>query len=154
MRGLLQRWTKSSIIPISKETVWKNRKPRKRTVFLRGRQIAYLTYEQFQVTGTHDSVENYTDLFTIVLPTWYTNNFGSLELTILSRLMPTYSPLVFEMMMLRNSIGERTWTDVKPREYFNLRLWSKLIRLLLRHGSLFWNNGGAIEFLQNQRQSS
>ena len=35
--------------------------------FLRGRQIAYLIYDQFRVTGTHDSVENYTDLFTIVL---------------------------------------------------------------------------------------
>ena len=35
--------------------------------FLRGRQIAYLIYDQFRVTGSHDSVENYTDLFTIVL---------------------------------------------------------------------------------------
>ena len=35
--------------------------------FLRGRKIAYLIYEQFRVTGTDDSVENYTDLFTIVL---------------------------------------------------------------------------------------
>ena len=35
--------------------------------FLRDRQIAYLIYDQFRVTGTHDSVENYTDLFTIVL---------------------------------------------------------------------------------------
>ena len=26
-----------------------------------------MIYEQFRVTGTHDSVENYTDLFTIVL---------------------------------------------------------------------------------------
>ena len=33
--------------------------------FLRGRQIAYLIFEQFRVTGTDDSVENYTDLFTI-----------------------------------------------------------------------------------------
>ena len=32
-----------------------------------GRQIAHLIYDQFRVTGTHDSVENYTDLFTIVL---------------------------------------------------------------------------------------
>ena len=33
MRGLLQRRTKSSIIPISKgESVWRNKKPRKRTV--------------------------------------------------------------------------------------------------------------------------
>ena len=30
---------------------------------LRGRQIAYLIYEQFRVTGTDDSIENYTDLF-------------------------------------------------------------------------------------------
>ena len=35
--------------------------------FLRGRQIAYLIYEYFQVTGAHDSVENYADLFTISL---------------------------------------------------------------------------------------
>ena len=35
--------------------------------FLRGRQITYLIYDHFRVTGSHDSVENYTDLFTIVL---------------------------------------------------------------------------------------
>ena len=35
--------------------------------FFRGRQIAYLIYEYFQVTGANDSVENYADLFTIVL---------------------------------------------------------------------------------------
>ena len=35
------------------------------TVFLRGRQIAYLIYEYFRVTGANDSVENYADLFTI-----------------------------------------------------------------------------------------
>ena len=41
-------------------------KAQKEDRYLRGRQIAYLIYDQFQVTGTHDSVENYTDLFTIV----------------------------------------------------------------------------------------
>ena len=35
--------------------------------FLRGRQIAYLIYEYFWVTGANDSVENYANLFTIVL---------------------------------------------------------------------------------------
>ena len=35
--------------------------------FLRGRQIAYLIYDYFRVTGVHDSVENYAHLFTIVL---------------------------------------------------------------------------------------
>ena len=42
-------------------------KAQKEDRFLRGRQIAYLIYDQFWVTGTHDSVENYTDLFTIAL---------------------------------------------------------------------------------------
>ena len=35
--------------------------------FIRGRQIAYLIYECFRVAGTNDSVENYADLFTVVL---------------------------------------------------------------------------------------
>ena len=35
--------------------------------FLRGRQIAYLIYEYFPVTGANDSVENYANLFTISL---------------------------------------------------------------------------------------
>ena len=42
-------------------------KAQKEDFFFRGRQIAYLIYEQFRVTGTDDSVENYTDLFTISL---------------------------------------------------------------------------------------
>ena len=43
------------------------RKAQKQDRFLRRRQIAYLIYEYFRVTGANDSVENYTDLFTIVL---------------------------------------------------------------------------------------
>ena len=39
----------------------------KQDPFLRGRQIAYLIYGYFRVTGANDSVENYTDLSTIVL---------------------------------------------------------------------------------------
>ena len=56
----------SSIIPIQKENQ-SGGTTQKEDRFLRGRQIAYLIYEQFWVTGTDDSVENYTDLFTIVL---------------------------------------------------------------------------------------
>ena len=39
----------------------------KQDIFLRGRQIAYLIYEYFRVTGTDSSVETYTDLFTIAV---------------------------------------------------------------------------------------
>ena len=42
-------------------------KAQKEDCFLRGRQIAYLIYDYFRVTGVQDSVENYTDLFTFVL---------------------------------------------------------------------------------------
>ena len=42
-------------------------KAQKQDRFLRGRQIAYLIYEYFRVTRANDSVENYADLFTIVL---------------------------------------------------------------------------------------
>ena len=38
-------------------------KVQKQYRFLRGRQINYLIYEYFRVTGVNDSVENYADLF-------------------------------------------------------------------------------------------
>ena len=41
-------------------------RPKKRTTSFRGRQIA-LIYECFRVNGTNDSVENYAELFTVVL---------------------------------------------------------------------------------------
>ena len=43
------------------------KKAQKQDRFLRGRQIAYLIYEYFRVTGATVSVENYDDLFTIGL---------------------------------------------------------------------------------------
>ena len=39
----------------------------KKDRFLRGRQIAFLIYEYFRVTGANDSVENYADLFSFGL---------------------------------------------------------------------------------------
>ena len=44
-----------------------DQKAQKQDRFLRGRHIAFLIYDYFQVTGIHDSVENYADLFTISL---------------------------------------------------------------------------------------
>ena len=42
-------------------------KAQKQDSYFRGRQIAYLIYDHFRVTGAHDSVDNYADLFTISL---------------------------------------------------------------------------------------
>ena len=50
-----------------KKVSLEEQKAQKEDRFLRGRQIAYLKNDYFWVTGAHDSVENYTDLFTIVL---------------------------------------------------------------------------------------
>ena len=51
-----------------KRRVSPEEKAQKEDRFLRGGQIAYLICEYFRVTGSHDSVENYADLFTINLP--------------------------------------------------------------------------------------
>ena len=55
-------------------------KAQKQDRFFRGRQIAYLVYEYFRVTGANDSV----------------------------RTMPTCSPFVLEMTIFRNSIRKET----------------------------------------------
>ena len=68
MRGLLQHWTKSSIIPSSKgESVWRDRKPKRRTVsFAEDRLLTWSTINSGSL-GANDSVENYADLFTVGL---------------------------------------------------------------------------------------
>ena len=82
-------------------------KAQKEDRFFRGRQIAYLIYEYFRVTGANDSVENNADLFTMKI----------------------------EMMIFRNSIGNGTefyyqwrtshlmtyWKDCTNKEYESLR---------------------------------
>ena len=52
-------------------------KAQKQDRLLRGRQIAYLIYDYFRVTGATDSVENYADLFTISLRNEDTQEFDS-----------------------------------------------------------------------------
>ena len=47
--------------------ILEEQKAQKQDRFFRGRQIEYLIYDYFRVTGSHDSVENYAELFTISL---------------------------------------------------------------------------------------
>ena len=65
---ILQHWTKSSLIPISKEqSFWRNKRPRSRIVsFSADRLLTWSTITSGSL-GAHDSVENYADLFTISL---------------------------------------------------------------------------------------
>ena len=55
----------------------KEQKAQKQDRFLRGRQIPYLIYEYFWVTGANDSVENYADLFTVVFKMTIFRKFDS-----------------------------------------------------------------------------
>ena len=60
--------TKSSIILTSKEeSVWRNKRPRSRTVSFAVGRLLISIYEYFRVTVANDSVENYADLFPISL---------------------------------------------------------------------------------------
>ena len=95
MRGLLQHWTESSIIPSSREgSVWRNKRPKKRTVsFVEDRSL-----------------------------TSSTTTSGSLEPTILSRIMPTYSLLVFEWRYsgIRFKVGRNFIFNDKDSTWWHL----------------------------------
>ena len=45
--------------------------------FLRGRQIAYMIYDYFRVTGAHDTVLDYADLFSVTLRNYDVQEFDS-----------------------------------------------------------------------------
>ena len=60
-----------------KKVSLEEQKAQKEDRFFRGRQITYLIYEYFQVTGANDSVENYADLFTVALRSDDTQEFDS-----------------------------------------------------------------------------
>ena len=56
--------TESSIVLTSKKRIsLEEMKAQKEDRFLCGRQIVYLIYEYFRVTGANDSVENYADIY-------------------------------------------------------------------------------------------
>ena len=112
---LLQRWTESSIIPISKEeSVWRNKRPRSRTVSFEADRLL----------------------------TWSTITSGSLGPTILSRIMQTYLPLFFEMMIFRNSIRNGTDFCYQWRKSHLMTSWKACTNSKcesLRNSRPYWN---------------
>ena len=72
--------------------------------------------------------------------TWSTSTSGSLEPMILSRIMPTYLLLVFEMMIFRNSIQSGT-------EFYCLwrnPIWWHLGRIVQIKNTTVWETQGSI----------
>ena len=83
-------------------------KAHKEDRFLRGRQIAHLIYEYFRVTGANDSVENYADLFTVVLRNGDTQEFDSKWDEILSSMTQIPSDDILESLYkLRIRVSEK-----------------------------------------------
>ena len=98
------------------------KKAQKEDRFLRGRQIAYLIYDHFRVIGSHDSVENYTDLFTFVLRNDDIQEFDSKWDGIL--LFMTKIP---HDEILEGLYKLRTRESEKLKPYWNCTTW-RLIR--------------------------
>ena len=105
-------------------------KTQKEDRFLLGRQIAYLIYEQFRVTGTHDSVENYTDLFTIVLRNDDIQEFDSKwDGILLSMTKIPHDDILEGLYKLRIRESEKLKTVARgmgsPRHAVNRRRWTR-----------------------------
>ena len=50
-----------------KKVSLEEQKAQKEDLFLRGRQITFMIYDNFRVTGAHDTVQEYADFFSVTL---------------------------------------------------------------------------------------
>ena len=127
-------------------------KAQKQDRFLRGRQIAYLIYDYFRVTGSHDSVENYADLFTISLRNDDIQEFDSKFDGILLSMTPIPSDDILERLPHKRSepfffffkmtqrielffskCDSKTWT-------FFWKMWLKELNFFFKCDSKNWTS--------------
>ena len=102
-------------------------KAHKEDRFLRGRQIAYLIYEYFRVTGANDSVENYAHLFTVVLRNDDIQEFDSKCDEILLSMTQIPSDDIFEgLYTLRIRESEKLMTVL---ELYNMEIQQRKAEL-------------------------
>ena len=97
-----------------KKVSLEEQKAQKKDRFLRGRQIAYMIYDYFRVTGAHDTVLDYADLFSINLRTDDVQDFDTRwdEILLSMSKIPTddvleslYTSRIHESDQLQNRIG-------------------------------------------------
>ena len=98
--------------------------------FLCDKQIAYLIWEHFRVTGANDSVENYADLFTIVLRNDDLQEFFSKWDGILLPMTKIQSD---EILQVLHKLGTRETENFKAvlELYNNLEIPSEEVRTWL-----------------------
>ena len=110
-------------------------KAQKEDRFLRGRQIAYLIYDQFRVTGTDDSVENYTDLFTISLRNDDIQEFDSKEFESLRNSRPCWNCTTWRIVRRSQDLiitdWKLWWREVSSRK-FEIRILGAEMEFLRR----------------------
>ena len=119
----------SALNTINQNTSFKNQvsleemKTQKEDRFLRGRQIAYLIYEYFRVTGANDSVENYAVLFAVVLRNDGIQEFDSKwdEILLSMTQIPT-DDILEKLYKLRIRESERPKTVL---ELYNMEIHQK-----------------------------
>ena len=98
-------------------------KAHKEDRFPRGRQTAHLIHEYFRVTGANDSVENYADLFTIVLRNDDIQEFDSKWDGILLSTTKIPSDGILEgLYKLRTRVSEKLKTIL---ELYNMEIHQK-----------------------------
>ena len=98
-------------------------KAQKENRFLRGRQIAYLIYEYFRVTGANESVENYADLFTVSLRNDDIQEFDSkLDAILLSMTQILSDDILESLYQLRIRESEKLKTLL---ELYNMEIHQK-----------------------------
>ena len=98
-------------------------KAQKEDPFLRERQIAFMFYECFRVTGANDSVESYADLFTISLRNDDIQEFDSKWDEILSSMTQIPSDAILEgLYKLRLRESEKLKTVL---ELYNMEIHQK-----------------------------
>ena len=100
-------------------------KAQKQYRFLRGRQIAYLIYDYFWVTGAQGSVENYADLFTISLRNDDTQEFDSKLDGILSMTKIPHDDILEGLYKIRIRGFEKLKTEL---ELYDLEIHHKKLR--------------------------
>ena len=108
---------------ILKKVSLEEMKAHKEDRFFRGRQIAYLIYEYFRVTGACDSVVNYADLFTIVLRNDDIQEFDSkLDEILLSMTQIPFDAILEGLYKLRIRESEKLKTVL---ELYNMDIHQK-----------------------------
>ena len=137
-------------------------KAHKEDRFLRGRQIAHQIYDYFRVTGTNDSVENYAELFTVVLRNYDIQEFDSKWDEILLTMTQT-NPTWWHLGKLVQIKNTRVWETqdrigiVWPGDSSEeVGTWLSQIENTMSPRSTtlplyFWYWGSSSEFLRWQR---